>query len=122
MRLICRMHELSITESIISTVLESAKKHDVTKILKIHLEVGELNDLKAEWIQFYFDTLSKDTIADGAQIEVHVKPSEFTCHRCGEVFALDLKSVVKVTCPKCESTDCSLSGGSEFYIRDMEAV
>ena len=55
-------------------------------------------------------------------ISVHVKPSEFTCHRCGEVFALDLKSVVKVTCPKCESTDCSLSGGSEFYIRDMEAV
>ena len=116
------MHELSITESIISTVLESAEKHDVTRILKIHLEVGELNDLKSEWIQHYFDMLSKDTLAEGAQIEVHTSPSKFKCHDCGEVFPLDLKSVSKVECPGCGGANCSLAGGSEFYIRDMEAV
>ena len=103
-------------------MLETAEKHGVTKILKIHLEVGELNGLKAEWIQHYFDMLSKDTLADGAEIEIHTRPSQFTCHDCDEVFSLDLKSVSEVNCPKCEGTNCSLSGGSEFYIRDMEAV
>lgn len=116
------MHELSITESIISTVLESAEKHDVSKILKIHLEVGELNDLKSEWIQYYFDMLSRDTLAEGAQIEVHTTPSKFRCHDCGEEFPLDLKSVSKVKCPVCRGANCSLTGGSGFYIRDMEAV
>lgn len=116
------MHELSVTESILNTVLESAATHSVSRILKIHLEVGELNGLEAEWIQYYFDVLSKDTMAAGAQIEVHRKPSEFTCHDCGEVFPLDLKSVSKVTCPTCDGKNCSLTGGSEFYIRDMEAV
>ena len=116
------MHELSVTESILDTVLESAKKHGVTKIVKVHLEVGELNGLQAEWIQHYFDILAKDTIAGGAQLEVHTKPSQFTCHDCKEVFSLDLRAVSKVNCPACKGTNCSLSGGSEFYIRDMEAV
>jgi hydrogenase nickel incorporation protein HypA/HybF len=116
------MHELSITEGIISTVLETAEKHGVTKILKIHLEVGALNDLKAEWIQHYFDMLAKGTLAEDACIEVHTTPSMFTCHDCGKDFPLDLKSVSKVECPSCGGGNCSLSGGSEFFIRDMEAV
>ncbi len=116
------MHELSVTESILQTVLESAKKHNVTRIVKIHLEVGELNDLKGEWIQHYFDTLSRDTLAEGAEIVVHSKPSEFTCHDCGECFTVHLRSVTEVKCPGCGGNNCSLSGGSEFYIRDMEAV
>ena len=116
------MHELSVTESILSTVLESAEKHDVTRVVAIHLEVGELNDLKPEWIQHYFDTLSKDTPAENAKIVVHTKPSEFTCHDCGQIFSLDLKKASSVRCPDCGGGNCSLSGGSEFYIRDMEAV
>ncbi|MBT3271785.1 MAG: hydrogenase maturation nickel metallochaperone HypA [Spirochaetales bacterium] len=116
------MHELSITESILSTVLKSAEKNEVSKIVKIHLEIGELNDMKPEWMQHYFDYLSKDTLAEGAVIEIHRKPSQFTCHSCGATFPLDLSSVKKVSCPDCGESDCSLTGGSEFYIRDMEAV
>ena len=116
------MHELSVTESILSTVLESAKKNDVSRVVTIHLEIGELNDLKPEWIQHYFDTLSKDTPAENAKIVVHSKPTEFTCADCEEKFVLDLKSVSSVRCPACGGGNCSLSGGSEFYIRDMEAV
>ena len=115
------MHELSITESILKTVLASAEAHSVTKILTIHLEVGELNDMKPEWIQHFFDYLSKDTIAEGAKIEAHTKESEFTCHDCNVTFPLQLKSVSKVTCPSCKGGNCSLTGGSEFFIRDMEA-
>ena len=116
------MHELSVTESILSTVLKTAEQHGVTKILRIHLEIGELNDLKGEWIQHFFDYLSKDTIAAEAKIEVHVRPTEFTCQECDETFPLQLKTVEKVACPACGSGDCTLSDGSGFYIRDMEAV
>ena len=116
------MHELSITESILSTVLETAEQHAVSKILKIHLEVGALNDLKTEWIQHYFDMLSKDTLAEDAEIEVHTSPTKFKCNDCEDEFPLDLKSADKVICPSCGGGNCSLSAGSEFYIRDMEAV
>jgi hydrogenase nickel incorporation protein HypA/HybF len=116
------MHELSVTESILSTVLQTAEKHGVTKIIRIHLEIGELNDLKGEWIQHFFDYLSKDTIAEDAEIEVHVRPTRFTCHSCQEEFPLELNTVKKVSCPSCGSGDCTLTDGSGFFIRDMEAV
>ena len=116
------MHELSVTESILSTVLKTAEEHQVTKILRIYLEVGELNDLKAEWIQHFFDYLSKDTIAADAIIEVRIRPTEFTCDDCGDRFPLVLQTVEKVSCPSCGGGSCSLSSGSGFYISDMEAV
>ena len=118
----CPMHELSVTESILSSVLESAEKHGVTKILRVHLEIGELNDLKSEWIQHFFDYLSKDTLAEGAQIEVHTRSSEFTCNDCSTNFPLKLNQITGVYCPECGSGNCSLTGGSGFYIRDMEAI
>ena len=116
------MHELSISESILSTVVQSAETNGVTKIVKIHLEVGELNDMKSEWLQYYFDYASKGTCAESAEIEIHKKPAEFTCHDCKKAFAINLKEAAKVRCPECAGSNCTLTGGNEFYIRDMEAV
>ena len=116
------MHELQVTESILSTVLQTAKEYNVTKIIRIHLEIGELNDMKDQWIQHYFDYLSKDTIAEGAEIEIQRKPVEFLCHDCSSTFAVDLSTASSVRCPQCKGANCSLSAGSEFSIKDMEAV
>ena len=116
------MHELQVTEDILSTVLQTAEIHDVTKIVRIHLEIGELNDMKDRWIQHYFNYLSKDTIAEGAEIEIHRKPVEFTCHDCTSVFDVNLHTSSSISCPQCQGTNCSLTAGSEFSIRDMEAI
>lgn len=116
------MHELQVTESILSAVLQSARDHDVTKILRIHLEIGELNGMKDQWIQHYFDYLAKDTVAEGAEIKIKRTPVEFQCHDCNSSFSIDLARADSVTCPQCEGKNCSLSGGSDFSIIDMEAL
>lgn len=110
-----------MTEGILSAALKSADAAGVTKILRIRLEIGELSDLKAEWIQHYFDHLSKGTIAEGATIDVTPIPIEFTCGECRTAFPLDLKKVVRVACPECGSADCALTGGSGFTVKEMEA-
>ena len=60
------MHELPVTESILNIVLTHAKRNRARKVISIHLKIGELSDLENEWVQRYFDYLSKDTIAEGA--------------------------------------------------------
>ena len=57
------MHELSITESILKIVLKHAQKSGIQKVMTIHLRIGKLSDLEDEWIQRYFDYLSKESIA-----------------------------------------------------------
>ena len=68
------MHELSVMESILNIVVKHALKNDAKKILGISLRVGEMTDLVDEWMQRYFDYLSKETIAAGAVLKIERIP------------------------------------------------
>lgn len=64
------MHELPITQSIINISCEEAVKHNVKKVRKIKIKVGELTGLVPQSIQYYFDIISKGTIIEGAVLDV----------------------------------------------------
>ena len=114
------MHELQVTKNIFQIALDRAGPRDARKILKIRLLVGELTDFQQEWIQRYFDLLSKDSIAEGAQIAVERVPAAFLCHDCGRDFHVDVRIIDRVLCPQCSGTNFSLQRGREFLIQDME--
>ena len=52
------MHELAITQGILSVVLEQAEANQASKITKIDLTIGELSGIASECVEFYFDVLS----------------------------------------------------------------
>ena len=68
------MHEYSITESLLSLALEKANEAKASKITRINLVLGELSGVVDECLQFYFDSLSKDTIAAGAGLSLERTP------------------------------------------------
>jgi hydrogenase nickel incorporation protein HypA/HybF len=116
------MHELPVTQSILDTVLDYARQNSVEKILRIRLTVGGLNDFRGEWIQRYFDYLSRETPAEGAQIVVQRVEPAFHCCRCDRTFDVDLERVDRVRCPLCGGEEVHLERGQEFFITDMEVV
>lgn len=62
------MHELGITEQMLTLALEQASKSGIGKITRINLILGETSDISSESVQFYFDPLSKGTPAQGAEL------------------------------------------------------
>jgi hydrogenase nickel incorporation protein HypA/HybF len=116
------MHELPVTQSILDIALVHAKANSVSKILSIHLEIGELSDLENEWIQRYFDYLSKGTVAEGAKLEIKRMPVVMQCPVCSKSFAVNIREVREIHCPDCGSKSCSLLSGREYYIKDMEVL
>jgi len=116
------MHELQVTHSILETVLAHARANGVQRVIRIHLTVGALNDFQREWIQRYFDYLSRETPAAGAEIAVHRVEPGFRCSSCDLSFEVDLAGVDRVCCPQCGGQEVRLERGREFYIRDMEVV
>ena len=114
------MHELSITESILQTVLSGARASGAAKVVRINLVVGELNDFRQQWIQRYFDYLSRDTPAQGAVIAVEKVPAALRCEMCDCEFDSSLCTVDRVCCPDCSSTRLALIRGTEFLVRDIE--
>lgn len=114
------MHELPVTESILNIVLSHARANGVRKIVRINLIIGELSDLEDDWIQRYFDYLSKGTPAADARLNITRSPVIFECSACGNTFHVDIRQGKHIVCPECSSTSCSMKSGREYYIKDME--
>jgi len=111
------MHELGITENIISIVLKHGEKEDAKKITKITLKIGELTQVVGDCIQFYFDQLSKDTIAENAELVIEYIPIKVRCADCGSEKEA---SNYDFTCPSCGAICTEFTAGREFLVDDIE--
>jgi hydrogenase nickel incorporation protein HypA/HybF len=111
------MHELSITQSILSIVLEQASTAQVNKITRINLTIGELAGIVDECVEFYFDIISKDTIAAGAELIFKRPPLGLRCRNCGTTFSSDNLNLV---CPECQEQNVEITSGRECYIESIE--
>lgn len=116
------MHELQVTESILSIILKHAEENKVRKVVAIHLKIGELSDLENEWIQRYFDYLSKDTKAEGAKLVIERTPVVMQCRAGSHNFEVDIKQMKEIECPECGDKNCNLISGREYYIKHMEVL
>ncbi len=115
------MHELSVTQSILEIALDYANRNQATKIVEIHLQIGQVTDFDDEWIQRYFDFVSKGTIAEGAKLRITRIPAQLQCQTCSFIFPLD-RSTWDSQCPSCQSKDTQLISGREFRIEALEVT
>ena len=114
------MHELPITESILKIVLKHAETNNVSQVVTIHLQIGKLSDLEDEWIQRYFDYLSKGTLAEGAELKIERMPIKVQCDICSHVYEAEVAKMDDLVCPACGEKGDTLLSGREYYIKDME--
>ena len=111
------MHELAVTKGLLKICLEEGEKHKIKKIRKINIKVGELTDLLPACIEYYFNIVSKDTIAENTKINVEKIPVEIKCNECGYSVVLGKNNYV---CPKCKGIVYEITKGKEFYLDTME--
>jgi len=115
------IHELAITESLLKIVLKHAEENDADKVVSVQLQVGELRDIVEEWMQHYFDYLSKDTVAEGAKIMVRTIPATLRCENCAHQFSTDIRSSDPL-CPLCSCDRWQVTGGEEFLIESIGVI
>jgi hydrogenase nickel incorporation protein HypA/HybF len=111
------MHELAVTEGIVNIVLDKAKEARANKITDISLVVGELSGFVPDCIEFYFDVLSKDTIAQGAVLHFELVSIQARCRACLTTFS---PQDTRWVCPKCYGMNVEVVGGRELYVKNME--
>jgi len=112
-----QMHELGVTENIVNIALAKAGEAQASKVIRINLVIGEMSGFVPDCIQFYFDTLSKDTIAQGAVLNFELVPTQLRCRNCSTTFH---PQDTLWSCPKCRSQSVEISKGREFYIESMD--
>jgi hydrogenase nickel incorporation protein HypA/HybF len=114
------MHELPVTKSIVQIVTKHAEMHDVKRVISVNLEIGALSDLQSEWVQRYFDHLSRGTVVDGATLKINRVPAVFRCNRCQRSFEINALLEEDLSCGLCYSRQVTLVSGREYHVKSME--
>jgi hydrogenase nickel incorporation protein HypA/HybF len=112
------MHEMAVTQSILDIAVRHAEQAGAQCIVAINLVIGDLTGFVDDSIQFYFDFLSKDTIAQGAQLNIERIAARVRCHVCGAEYVPPDSRLW--TCPGCETLGGEVIGGKEFSVASIE--
>src|SRR5262249_62112671 len=74
------MHELAITESIVSNVVERVGGRRVTRVV---LEIGKLSGVVPDAVRFCFDLCAEGTELAGARLDILQRAGRARCRPCG---------------------------------------
>jgi len=116
------MHELPVVQAILDIVLKHVRLNNVSKVYGIALAVGDLSDLEDDWLQRYFDYISKNTLAEGARLAIERTPVVLKCESCAREVPVKSTEIKDVVCPGCGNKEFTLIAGREYFIKSMEAV
>jgi hydrogenase nickel incorporation protein HypA/HybF len=111
------MHEMAITRSMVDLVLDEAEKAGSKRIKSINVILGEMSGVVDRSVQFYFDEMSKGTLAEGAELVFKNVPNQARCRKCGNVFS---PRDIFWACDKCQSLEVDITGGSELRVESLE--
>ncbi len=108
---------MSITQEILRIAVEHAGQAGAKRITDIHLVIGALSSVVDDSVQFYFDFLSPDTLAEGAQLHFERIEARLRCRACGREFA---PQGMNWNCPQCDAVGGEVVAGREFYLDSIE--
>lgn len=110
------MHELSITQSIIETVIETAQGAPVRRIV---LEIGELSAILPDSIAFCFEACIPNTPLANATLEIVTVPGRGRCRHCGHEMAMEIPYAV---CDRCDRMAIDIIAGQTLVIKSLETT
>lgn len=111
------MHELSVTESLLNIALQHAEKASAKRITDLHIVIGELASMVDDSIQFYWEIIAKDTIAEQAKLHFRRVPAELQCMTCSEKYHPTDR---ELACPRCNGVNTRIIAGEEFRLESID--
>ena len=111
------MHEMPVTQSLLKIALQYAEKANAKRITDLHIVMGELASMVDDSIQFYWEIIAKDTIAQHATLHFRRVPAELQCMACFEKYHPNGRELV---CPQCGGVGAKIIAGEEFSLEAID--
>lgn len=108
------MHELSIGSAVVGTAVRHAAGRPVRTV---HLRVGQLRQVVPDSLTFFFELVSRETVCDGARLDVEHVPAVLGCGPCDRTWTIDVPAF---RCPACGGADVRVLAGNELEVESIE--
>lgn len=112
-----KMHEVSIMTEAVRMAVEAAHSSNAERVLGVKLRVGTLSGAAPDALRFAWDVVCRDTMAEGARLEIESVPASCWCATCDEEFAC---ADYFNECPRCHKASGELRHGRELEIASVE--
>jgi hydrogenase nickel incorporation protein HypA/HybF len=113
------MHEMSLAEGVLQVIEEAARAQSFTRVSTVRLEIGQLSGVEPEAMRFCFDAVTRNSVAQGAQLEIITLPGVGWCMACAQ--SVPMKEVFG-ECPQCGGYQMQVTGGTEMRVKDLEVT
>jgi hydrogenase nickel incorporation protein HypA/HybF len=118
------MHELSMAQAIVDTVLDAAEKNNAEEIVEVTIEIGILTMLNPEQLKFLLDVLTEGTLLEKAEIIIEEVPVEIKCRNCEYTGLANTDGsdhyLAIVLCPKCGERNVETITGKECNVKTIK--
>lgn len=134
------MHEYALADAILRAALESASREGMTRVTRIAVHVGELQQIKTSTFEHAMKDVRPvdDPRLESLEVEVTVEPARFRCRACEHAFTIaeaagergaDESEAIHfvpelahafMACPACGSPDFEFVSGRDIEITAIE--
>jgi hydrogenase nickel incorporation protein HypA/HybF len=112
------MHELSIVQSVVTSVTEWLAGQPPGQIRTVTLRVGALSGVVEDALQFGYEATTAGTALAGSKLVVHDQPVVIFCKTCED--EAELPGVQSFRCPRCGTPSGDIRRGRELEIESLE--
>ncbi|MEB3827456.1 hydrogenase maturation nickel metallochaperone HypA [Phormidium sp. CCY1219] len=111
------MHEVSLMENTLDIALQHASQQGANKIHRLKMRVGAMSGVVPEALEFAFDVVARNTIAEGAKFEIEQMPVVCYCTNCQTEFKPE---DLIYECPQCHQLSHDIRSGREIELTTLE--
>jgi hydrogenase nickel incorporation protein HypA/HybF len=113
------IHEVSIAENILEIVEEVAKQHQLERIEKVVLEIGQFSGVEPDLLRFAFQVIVDNTLLQNTEIEILTPPLVLYCRSCETEYLGEMEDL---RCPVCLGEEFDVRQGKEMLVRSIVGV
>jgi len=112
------MHEIGMVDDMLCVINAKLKEEKIgSKIKKVNILIGELEQVSQEHFEFHFRERTKNTSLKNVGLVFEKVEAKFKCKNCGYEFQVESGLG---GCPKCKSNINDVIAGSGISVTSIE--
>lgn len=108
------MHELSVATAVLNTAVKHATGR---KVKVVSVRVGRMRQVVPDSLSFYFEIVARDTVAEGAALELTDVQARLRCGTCESEWSPQIPAF---RCPDCGGAEVTVETGEELEVDYIE--
>jgi hydrogenase nickel incorporation protein HypA/HybF len=113
------MHELALSESIVDTVVDYARRERIARVSRVVIEIGAAASVDPQALLFCFPIAAAETVAANAELIIHRIALQARCDACQTEYAPEN---LITACPACGSFARTILSGRELRVLSFDGA